>query len=135
MKNLLLRLGVGISVLLAVSFPLSATVLAVSTTTFDATTMGDAVGIAGDSAGLTGADDLPTMVGRTVSVLLGILGLLFVALVVYAGFLYLTSNGEEANVKKAKKMLTQAVIGLVLIVSAYAITLVVTDALSTITAT
>jgi len=94
---------------------------------------GTIVDNAGTSAGLSNTWDLPTLIGRFISIALGILGLVFVVYVVYAGFLYLTAQGEETNVKKAKKMLSQAVIGLVLIVSAYAITNVVTDALTTVT--
>ncbi len=85
-------------------------------------------------AGLTNAASLPTIIGNTISVLLGLLGIVFVVLVVYAGFLYLTSNGEETNVKKAKKLLTQAIIGLIIIVSAYAISSYVIDALSAVSA-
>ena len=73
------------------------------------------------SSSLTGATSIPVMIGKGIGVFLGLLGILFVVLVVYAGFLYLTSNGEETNVKKAKKLLTQAVIGMVITVSAYAI--------------
>jgi hypothetical protein len=96
---------------------------------------GSIVQSAGDSAGLGGASDVPTIVGRGINVLLGIVGIVFVVITVYAGFLYLTAQGEETNVKKAKKMLSQAVIGLVLIVGAYAITTVVVDALSAISTT
>jgi len=87
------------------------------------------VGSIATSAGLNQSQGLPQIVGSTISILLGLLGIVFVVLVVYAGFLYLTSNGEETNVKKAKKLLTQAVIGLIIIVSAYAISSYVIDAL------
>lgn len=92
---------------------------------------GTIVESAGTAAKLTGAADIPTIVGRTIGILLGILGIVFLVLTVYAGFLYLTAQGEETNVKKAKKMLSQAAIGLVLIVSAYAITNVVIDVIWT----
>jgi len=76
--------------------------------------------------------DLPTLVGAIINVLLSVLGIVFVILVVYAGFLYLTSQGETKNVDKAKKLLTQSVIGLVIIVAAYAISSFVIDALVTV---
>ena len=98
---------------------------------FNIKNSGTIVDSAGNAAKLTGAADIPTIVGRTVGILLGILGIVFVIYVVYAGFLYLTAQGEETNVKKAKKMLSQAVIGLILIVSAYAITNVVIDVIWT----
>ncbi len=75
-----------------------------------------ATGIGADSQ-----NDLPTLIGNIIAVLLSVLGIIFVVLVVYAGFLYLTSQGEDDKVKTAKKLLSQAVIGLVLIIAAYAI--------------
>jgi len=54
----------------------------------------------------------------------GILGLtasLSVGLIIYAGFLYMSSRGDESQVDKAKKLLTAAVIGLVIIFAAYSI--------------
>lgn len=74
--------------------------------------------------------DLTKVIGQTINVVLGVLGILFVVLVVYAGILYLTSQGEDTNVKKAKKLLTQAVMGLVIVVAAYAISNFVLDALT-----
>jgi hypothetical protein len=89
-----------------------------------------------DVAGGIGADvdnDLATLVGNLIAVLLSVLGIIFVVLVVYAGFLYLTSQGEAEKVKKAKALLSQAVIGLVIIIAAYAISEFVIDALVTAT--
>ncbi len=80
------------------------------------------------------ANELPELIGNLIAVLLSVLGIIFVVLVVYAGFLYLTSQGEEDKVKKAKKLLSQAVIGLVIIIAAYAIADFVIDALVTATA-
>ena len=101
-------------------------------TVYNLSTIDTGVTSAGANAGLSSASSLPVIIGKFIGVMLGILGVAFVVLVVYAGFLYLTSNGEETNVKKAKKLLTQAVIGLVLIVSAYAISTVVIDSLTAI---
>jgi hypothetical protein len=49
------------------------------------------------------------------------LGIVFLVLVVYAGFLYLTDQGAGEKAKKAMKLLTTAVIGIIIIVAAYAI--------------
>lgn len=83
--------------------------------------------------GTTASDNLPLIVGRTIGVLLGVLGIVFLVLVVYAGFLYLTAQGEDAQVKKAKAIMKKAVIGMVLIVCSYAITNLVTDSITAIT--
>jgi uncharacterized membrane protein YwzB len=83
-----------------------------------------AEGIGGDST-----TDLPTLIGNIIAVLLSVLGIVFVVLVVYAGFLYLTAAGDDSKVKKAKELLTQSVIGLIIIIAAYAIASFVIDAL------
>ncbi len=50
--------------------------------------------------------------------LFGISGAVFLAIFVYAGVLYLTAGGSTDRVSKAKKMLTQATIGMLLVVGA-----------------
>lgn len=67
------------------------------------------------------SSDLPTLIGGIIRVVLGVLGIFFVIYVVYAGYLWMTAGGEVAKVDKSKKMLGQAVIGIVIIVAAYAI--------------
>lgn len=83
----------------------------------------------GTASSLSTAITLPTLIGNFIKVLLSILGVVFVALMVYAGFLYFTSAGVEDKVKTAKKLFSQTIIGLILIVSAYAISDFVIDAL------
>ena len=61
------------------------------------------------------------VVGRIINVALGLLGTVAVALIVYAGFRWMTSGGNEEQVKGAQKTLFAAVIGLVIILSAFAI--------------
>jgi lysylphosphatidylglycerol synthetase-like protein (DUF2156 family) len=70
-------------------------------------------------------------IGNLIRVLLSATGLVFLVLTVYAGILYMTAAGDEGKVTKAKKMLTTAVVGLIIIVGAYAITAYVIDALAT----
>ena len=53
---------------------------------------------------------------------LALIGIVFVVLVLYAGFLWMTAAGEEDKISKAKKLLYDGVIGLVIILSAYSIT-------------
>ena len=49
------------------------------------------------------------------------LGLIAVAFIVYAGFLYVTSGGDEGNMEKAKKIILYAVIGILVILAAFAL--------------
>ncbi len=84
------------------------------------------------AAGVGGtATDLPTIVGSLIGAALSLLGVVFVALVIYAGFLWMTAQGNDEKVKQAKKLLSGAVVGLVLIFASYAITNVVISSLST----
>lgn len=75
----------------------------------------------GRATGL-GTDDVRLSVARIISAALGVLGTVAVVLVIYAGFKWMTSGGNEEEAKGAQKILYAAVIGLVIILSAYALT-------------
>lgn len=75
----------------------------------------------GEYTGL-GRDDVRYTVARIINVALGLLGIVAVVLIVYAGFTWMTAGGNEEKIKSAQKTLMAAVIGLVIILSAYAIT-------------
>ncbi len=79
-----------------------------------------------------GTTDLPTIIGRVIGVALTLLGTLLLAYIIYGGFLWMTAGGEEKNVIKAKEMIKNAVIGLVIIVAAYAISTFVITQLKTV---
>lgn len=70
--------------------------------------------------------DLATGAGSTINVALQIVSTLFLVLIVYGGFLILTARGEEAQFEKGKNTIVASVIGIVIIVSAFAITNLVT---------
>ena len=61
------------------------------------------------------------IIGRGVSAFLGLLGAIFIILMLYGGYNWMTAGGEEAKIDKAKKTITQAIIGVVIVTSAYAI--------------
>jgi len=64
----------------------------------------------------------PRIVGRFINVFLSLLGIIFVGLTIYAGFLWMTARGDEAGVTKAKDILEHAIIGIVIVVSSYVVT-------------
>lgn len=66
-----------------------------------------------------GATDPRVIVAKIIRIALGFLGILAVGLILYAGFLWMTSEGNEEKVSRAKKVLTNAVIGLIIILSAF----------------
>ena len=53
---------------------------------------------------------------------LGILALIAISLVIYAGFLWLTARGNEEQVTKAKNILEGAIIGVLIILASYGAT-------------
>lgn len=87
----------------------------------------------GESVGdLSTASDLPALIGNIINVLLGALGVIFLVLIVYAGYLYLIDQGSGEKVKVAKKIFSTSIIGLALIVAAYAIANYVLGALTAV---
>ncbi len=74
--------------------------------------------------------DLRVLIVRIINFFLGFLGLVAVCIVLYAGFLWMTSRGNEEQVATAKKMLINGVIGLIIVMSAFAITSFILRALT-----
>lgn len=56
---------------------------------------------------------------NTADILLGLVGAIMLAVLVYGGFLYLTSQGDSSKVGKATKMLTGSLVGLLIVFGAY----------------
>lgn len=65
---------------------------------------------------------LDSYVGSIVGAVLAFVGILFFILMIYAGILWMTARGNEEQVTKAKNLITAAIIGLIIVMSAYAIT-------------
>jgi hypothetical protein len=68
-----------------------------------------------------GSSDLQETVVSIIQWVLGLLGLGAVIMILYGGFTWMTAGGNEEKVEKAKKIITAAVIGLVIILVAWAI--------------
>ncbi len=95
-----------------------------------------------DSTGLTATGDavwgaldpgenIGTYVGtRIVQPLLAIVGTLFLLLIIYAGLLWMTAGGVTARVEKAKNILVHSVVGLVIIVAAYSVTIFILESVT-----
>lgn len=104
---------------LAYAAPSVVTGLAGSTSTLDTV---------GAETGLT-ATDLPTLIGNLINVVLGLLGIVFVVLIIYGGVLWMTAAGGTEQIKKAKAILINSIVGLVITVAAYAISAYVISAI------
>jgi hypothetical protein len=76
----------------------------------------------GRKAGFSPEASLSSVIPAIIGVFLGLLGIIFVILIIYAGYNWMTAAGDSDKVDKAKETLQRAIIGLVITVSAYAIT-------------
>ena len=91
----------------------------------------------GETAGIAFDEDIPfedegpaVIIGKIVGAALAFIGILFFILMIYGGFLWMTARGNEENVTKAKELIIAAVIGLVIVLAAYAITAYIGGALT-----
>ncbi len=68
-----------------------------------------------------GNTDLVVLIGRIINIFLGVLGIILLVLLLYGGFLWMTSGGDEKKVAQAKATLRNAIIGLIIIAASFAI--------------
>jgi hypothetical protein len=73
--------------------------------------------------------DVGVIVADVIQVFLSLLSMIFIILILYAGFNWMTAGGDEQKVTKAKDTIYRAVIGLLVTVSAFVITYFVFNAL------
>ena len=66
--------------------------------------------------------DIRVTIARIILIVLTFVGIIFVGLVTFAGFQYMTAAGNEEQTKKAVSLLRTAIIGLIIIMAAWAIT-------------
>ncbi|HAM88225.1 MAG: hypothetical protein US83_C0010G0044 [Candidatus Falkowbacteria bacterium GW2011_GWC2_38_22] len=79
------------------------------------------VGVKGGYSGVTSENDLVTNAGKIVSIFFSILGIIFVVLMLYAGYNYMIAAGDQSKVDKALSTIRRAIIGLIITVGSYAI--------------
>ncbi|MBI4427127.1 MAG: hypothetical protein HY569_01420 [Candidatus Magasanikbacteria bacterium] len=68
-----------------------------------------------------GGQDIRITIAKIIRAVLGLLGIIALGVMLYGGFMYMTSAGEEEKISTAKKALTNGVIGLVIILSSLAL--------------
>jgi len=86
----------------------------------------------GTGGGYTEADEftMSGMAGSIIQSLLSLLGVVFVALMLYGGFKWMKASGREEDVKSAQAIIRQAIIGLIITTSAWTISRFVLAALT-----
>lgn len=83
-----------------------------------------------EKAGFDASTDVTQVAATAIKVFLSVLGIIFIILILIAGFNWMTAAGDEEKIKKATATIRAAIIGLLIIVSAYAITYFVFSSLS-----
>ena len=76
---------------------------------------------------------LEVVAGQIINTFLSLFGILFLALMVYGGYLWMNARGNDQQVEKAKNLITAAVIGMVIALSGYIITRFVVSGILTAT--
>ncbi|MFH0891811.1 MAG: pilin [Candidatus Falkowbacteria bacterium] len=76
-----------------------------------------------------GNTDPREMAGSVINIFLGFLGIIAVLLILFGGFKWMTAAGDEGKVDEAKKLIAAGIIGLVVILAAFAIAQFVINAL------
>lgn len=116
--HILARLTLASSALSFIAALLAATVEANALTT----SLLDKVNIVRNVAwGPTAQQSIGLIVGSVILTSLGLLGVIFVVLLTYGGFLWLTSAGEEEKAKKARDLIVNSLIGILIVIAAYSI--------------
>lgn len=72
------------------------------------------------------SDFLVTRVGNMVAVVLSFISVIFFLFVFYGGLLWMMARGNEDKVEKARKLIRESAIALLIVASAYLLTLVAT---------
>ena len=67
------------------------------------------------------SDDLISDTNKIINVVLGVLGVVAVAVVIYGGFLFLTAQGDPGKIKKGKDSITWGIIGLIIALLSWSI--------------
>lgn len=115
----------------SLSLGITAPVLAADSSTLDGLNA-TAGKIGAYSSQVTSSNDARTTVinkvGGVVGIILSFVGIIFLVLTIYAGIMWMTAQGDSGQVTKAKDLLINALIGLIIITAAYSITTFVGNA-------
>lgn len=82
-----------------------------------------------------GSRDLRTTIASIIRVAMGLLGIVAVVIILIGGFTWMTAGGNEDKVGEAKKWIFSGILGLAIILSAYALSTFVINQLVTATTT
>lgn len=100
--------------------------------TAHAQTTTDNLAAVGDQSGL-GSTDIKITIANLIRTGLSFLGVIAVCIVLYGGYVWMTAGGDAEKVERAKKILINAAVGLVIILMSWAITTFIITSILTAT--
>ena len=71
------------------------------------------------------ATDIRLIIANIIRAALGLMGIVLLVLIIYGGYLWMTAGGNDEQIAKAKQVLLNATVGLIIILSAYGIVIFV----------
>lgn len=81
----------------------------------------------------TDENTLEQTLARNITLVLSLVGVLFMILIIYGGISWMLAQGSDEKVNKAKKIITDSIIGLIIVIAAYAITYLILEFILDIT--
>ncbi len=130
-------IGFGLALAVALVFSASAA-FAVTTPTYTPLTASELLRVdtagttIGDVAGL-GQEDLRTTIAQIIRAILAFLGVIAVVIIIWGGFKWMISGGADEKVQKARQLIIMGIVGLAIVLSAYAIAQFVISSLASAT--
>lgn len=83
-----------------------------------------------DAAGCSTTKTVDSVANSIIKIVIGIVGVIAVAVMIYGGFSFIMSHGDAARVQKGKYIILYGLVGLIVSIMAYAIVMFVSGALS-----
>lgn len=78
-------------------------------------------------AGYSTTATFDVIVSTVITLVLGLMGVIFLILAIYGGYTWMTARGNEDKVADAKKTLTNAILGIIIVLAAYAMVRLIVD--------
>ncbi|MDP2684453.1 MAG: hypothetical protein Q8P20_05350 [bacterium] len=128
MLSKILKYKVGLSILVAMVFS-----LALAPAVLAATPIELDFGLTYGTVSKLGNQDLRTTIASIINVALSLLGIIALVIVLYGGFKWMTAGGNDEQVGEARKIIVAGIIGLAIILSAFAISSFVLNKLGSAT--
>ncbi len=62
-----------------------------------------------------------SIIGKVIQAVLSFVGVIFLAFMIYAGITWLTAQGDDKKVSKAKDIIEESIVGIIIVIIAYAV--------------